>query len=42
MSYFTAVIVKYETMAYRLLNLTIRYFEIVKVVVYMWWARFCK
>ena len=42
MSYFTAVIVKYETMAYHLLNLTIRYFEIVKVVVYMWWARFCK
>lgn len=42
MSYFTAVIVKYETMAYRLLNLTIRHFEIVKVVVYMWWAQFCK
>ena len=26
MSYFTAVVVKYETMAYRLLNLTIKKF----------------
>ena len=42
MSYFTAVVFKYETMAYRLLNLTVRYFEIVKVVVYMSWARFGK
>ena len=42
MSYFTAVVIKYETMAYRLLNLTIKYFELVKVVVYTSWARFGK
>ena len=42
MSYFTAVVVKYETMAYRVLNLTMRYFGIVKVVVYTSWARFSK
>ena len=35
MSCFTAVVVKYETMAYRLLLK-------VKVVVYTPWARFCK
>ena len=34
MSYFTDVVVKYETMAYTLLK--------VKVVVYTPWARLCK